>query len=564
MVLWADKSGKGAGGTPWRVSLGKLRLWSGLILFAFAVTHLANHALGLVSLQAMEAAQTLRMAVTRSLPGVTVLIAAAVVHFCLGLVRLWQTRGWRIGWRNAIQLCFGLLIPVFLIRHIIGTRGVHEMFGVDDTYGYALWAMWPGEAVSQAFLVALVWVHGCIGLHNWLSLKRWYRDTLWFWYGLAVLVPTLAYAGFAAAGRAELLRAAYRSPYTGDQYATIQSTLSAASGIYAVIIIAAIGIWVALLVSDRLSARLRVTYVNGPKVSAPRGLTLLQISRLYRVPHASVCGGRARCSTCRVRVLQGQDDLPAPSEAELLVLRRVGSPANVRLACQLRPMADLTVSTLMPGNLTAGDGGLVDRYLWGVEQEVTILFCDLRGFTRMAEGRLSFDVVFILNQFLGRMAEAIEDTGGFVDKFMGDGIMAIFGMDAAPADGATRAIAAARAMGGVLEALNQSLRDELRTSLSMGIGLHTGQVILGRIGAAHRTEAVARLTALGETVNIASRLEGKTKELGVQVAVSAYTMQVSGLTLPESAMPQAVEIRGLSRPFDIFATVRAVDLPGPA
>jgi adenylate cyclase len=196
-----------------------------------------------------------------------------------------------------------------------------------------------------------------------------------------------------------------------------------------------------------------------------------------------------------------------------------------------------------------------------VEREVTILFCDLSGFTKMSEAWLSFDVVFILNQFLGRMAEAIEDSGGFVDKFMGDGIMAIFGMDSTADEGARRAIAAARAMGGVLDGLNQSLRDELRLPLAMGIGIHSGQAILGRIGAAHRTETVARLTALGETVNIASRLEGMTKELGVQVAVSAYTLDLSGLTPTEKTVPHRVEIRGLSDPMDIMTAAHATRLP---
>ena len=298
-------------------------------------------------------------------------------------------------------------------------------------------------------------------------------------------------------------------------------------------------------------------------VLAPRGLTVLDVSRMNRIPHASVCGGRARCSTCRVRVIEGLGQLPMPSEIEAQVLRRVGAPPKVRLACQLWPTADLRLSTLLPADFGVVGGARADKYLWGVEQEVTILFCDLRGFTKVSEGRLSFDVVFLLNQFLGRMAEAIEDTGGFVDKFMGDGIMAIFGMDAPAADGASKALVAARAMGGVLDSLNQSLRDELRVPLSMGIGIHSGSAILGRIGAAHRTESVARLTALGETVNIASRLENKTKELGVQVAVSATCMTTSGLVPGDRVAPLTVEVRGLSNPIDIYTAARATDLPAP-
>jgi adenylate cyclase len=550
------------GRQPLRISVARVRLWTGLILFAFAATHFINHAMGLVSVEVMQAGQDLRTTITRSGPGRAILIAAVLVHFALGVMTLLRARTWRLGLRNSIQLLFGLMIPIFLIRHVVGTAGVHGMFATEVDYRYALWAMWPNEALNQAVLMLLVWVHGSIGLHHWLSLKPWYHRTVWLWYGLAVLIPALSYAGFVAAGRASALKGGYSSPFSAEQYATVQATFTTSSNAYFAILVAAVGIWGLLMLRDRLGARIAVSYINGPTVAAQRGLSLLDISRTNRVPHASVCGGRARCSTCRVRVLQGMESLPVASEAEAQVLRRVGSPVNVRLACQLRPVADLTVSTLLPAGLDARQNARIDKYLWGVEQEVTILFCDLRGFTKMSEGRLSFDVVFILNQFLGRMAEAIEDTGGFVDKFMGDGIMAIFGMDAPVADGAGRAIAAARAMGGVLDSLNQSLREELPAPLSMGIGIHTGPVILGRIGAAHRTEAVARLTALGETVNVASRLESKTKDLGMQVAVSARAMTAAGLEPGEKVVAQSVEIRGLSVPIAIHVAKRATDLPG--
>lgn len=546
-----------------RPSVSQLRLWSGLVLFTFAATHLLNHALGLVSLEAMQAGQDLRLYVTRSLIGTLVLCAAALVHMGLGITHFIRLRTWRIGTRGVVQLLLGLLIPILLIRHVIGTRGAHEMFDVIDSYSYALWAMWPGESVRLALLIAMVWVHGCIGIHMWLSPKPWYRRNLWALNGLAVLIPALAYAGYVSAGRMFALRGTGSSPFTAAQYNALQQDILLGYYSYFAILAAAIGVWVLLLLSNKMGARVTVRYAFGPTISATRGLSVLEISQMNRIPHASVCGGRARCSTCRVRVLEGLDQLPPASVTEQHVLRRVGAPANVRLACQLRPTADLTISTLLPANLESAQSGGFDKYHWGVESEVTLLFCDLRGFTKMSEGRLSFDVVFLLNQFLGRMAEAIEDSGGFVDKFMGDGIMAIFGMETTPTEGARRAIAAARAMGGVLDSLNQSLREELPEPLSMGIGIHSGPAILGRIGAAHRTESVARLTALGETVNIASRLEQKTKDLGVQVAVSTETLTLSGLLATEKTLPRTVDIRGLSQPLDIVVAHRATSLPQP-
>lgn len=537
------------------------RIGSGLVMFTFVVTHLINHALGLVSLDLMEAGQEFRQFITRSTPGTALLVAAASVHFVLGFSRFLNARTWRLGWRNAIQLASGLLIPILLVRHVLGTRGAHEMFGVEDSYAYAVWAMWPQEALNQAILVALVWVHGCIGIHHWLMLKPWYRRSLWLWYGLAVLIPSLSYAGFATASRAAKLQSTFKSPFTADQYATISQAFTYSAMTYSALLAAAIGIWLLLLFADRYSQKIAVSYANGPTFLVPQGLSLLDVSRINRIPHASVCGGRARCSTCRVRVIEGLEQQPDASETELKVLKRVGAPSNVRLACQLRPTADISITMLLPANVDAMQGALADKYLWGVEQDVTILFCDLRGFTKMSEGRMSFDVVFLLNQFLGRMAEAIEDTGGYVDKFMGDGIMAIFGMEATVEDGAKRALAAARAMSGVLDALNQGLREELPVPLSVGIGIHTGPAILGRIGAAHRIEAAERITALGETVNMASRLEGMTKELGVQVVVSRDTMKASGLEPDGKLDLQTIEVRGLSQPIEVYTGKRATDLP---
>jgi len=542
----------------------RLRIGSGLVLFTFAITHFINHAFGLVSIEAMQIGQEIRQVVTRSIPGTALLIAAATVHFVLGVARFLSARTWRLGLSGITQIAFGLLIPIFLIRHIVGTRVVNAMTGVEDDYYYALWAMWPGEAWGQAALMSMVWIHGCIGLHHWLRLKPWYRDFHWLWYGLAVAIPFLSYAGYVAAGRLARIEVGYQNPFTNEQFGALLQVFRTAGMTYYALLFAAVGAWLAMLLVDRRRQKVMVSYDNGPTVSAARGTSVLEISQANRIAHASVCGGKARCSTCRVRVTEGLDQMDPATETEQKVLNRVGAPANVRLACQLRPLTDITVSTLLPANAAPVDLNSADKYLWGVEQDVTLLFCDLRGFTQMSEGRLSFDVVFLLNQFLSRMAEAIEDSGGYVDKFMGDGIMAIFGMDGTAKSGAEQAIEAARAMGGVLDALNMGLREELQTPLNIGIGLHSGGAILGRIGASNTTEAAARITALGETVNLASRLESKTKDMQVQVIVSRDVITTAGVEPGDKLVAHTVEVRGLKQPIEIYAAKRAVDLPVPA
>ena len=548
--------------TPWLFRHEtQIRIVSGLILFAFAATHFINHAFGLISIEAMEWVQGLRLSVTRSNPGTVVLSLAAMVHFVFGIAKFIGRRTLRVRAQDLVQLVAGLLIPIFLLRHIMAIRGGFELYGAEDSYTYALWAMWPDEALNQAILMPLVWVHGCIGIHHWLMLKPWYRGTLWLWYGLAVLVPATSYAGFVAAGRIADASPDFVPPLSDEQYHELLGYVAAIDRSYLAILLGAVAVWLALIVADRYRHKITIAYVDGPVVQAPRGMSVLDASRANRIPHASVCGGRARCSTCRIRVLEGLENQPVALENEAKVLKRVGAPLNVRLACQLRPVGDLRVATLLPADVDALHGANPDKYLWGVEQEVTLLFSDLRGFTGISEGRLSFDVVFLLNQFLSRMAEAIEDSGGYVDKFMGDGIMAIFGMDMPTRQGALNALAAARAMSGVLESLNQSLREDLPQGLQMGIGIHTGTAILGRIGSASKLEAARRITALGETVNIASRLESATKNLGVQFAISKVTFDAAGMVATEKTPQLDIEIRGLTRTITVITGLRATDIP---
>lgn len=543
-----------------RANLRQLRLATGLVLFAFALTHLLNHAVGLVSIDAMEWVRSWRIAVTRSVPGTTILLLAFLIHFALGVIVFIRRRSLRIAPHELVQLAFGLLIPVLLLRHVTALRGSHIYAGVDDNYYYALWIMWPGEAWAQAALIILVWVHGCIGLHHWLQFKTWYKNLKWLWVALAVLVPALGFAGFTSAARAIRYETDFQNPLTAEQAGFLKSLIGFEVYFYLGLLALIVGTRLALIAMDRYRSRVTITYTAGQKVSAHRGLSVLEISRLHDIPHASVCGGRARCSTCRVRVIEGPADQPPPDANERRVLQRVGAPLNVRLGCQFRPVSDITVTTLLPAVSADGMNGLADKYYWGVEHDVTVMFCDLRGFTKLSEHRLSYDVVFLLNQYLGRMSEVILDTGGYVDKFMGDGIMAIFGMDKTAKEGAIEALQAARAMGGVLDALNQSLHEELRGKLEMGIGLHSGTAILGRIGAAGRSSGASGVTALGDTVNTASRLEGACKELNVQAIISKAVLDQAGADTAPLEI-QEIEIRGRAQPIDVVMVRRATELP---
>ncbi len=541
--------------------LSRARLYSGLVLFVFAATHLINHSLGLVSVEAMDAVRVVRSGLWRSAPGTILLYGSLITHAALALHKFAGQRTWRLSFWPAIQLISGLVIPVFLMRHIIGTRMVNELFSVNDNYGdHVLWILWPDQAWRQAILITLVWVHGCIGLHFWLRMKPWYGSVRWPLFAAAVLAPTMAFAGFSVAARQVRAGGTFVSPLKPEEVEFVYATMSNVLWGFVGVLAAVIGTRLARMVIDRVTARIKVTYGIDKTVINRAGPTLLEISQRHGIPHASVCGGRARCSTCRVRVLDGLEHLHGVSDAERRVLERVGAGANVRLACQLRPSADLSVATLLPATrIGPEDIAMQDRYVWGVEQTVSIMFADIRGFTALSEDRLPFDVVFLLNQFLGQMSGAIEDSGGYVDKFLGDGIMAIFGIESSKEQGARDALRAARSMSGVLSALNRSLASDLPRPLNIGIGVNTGAAILGRVGDAGQASGTRRITALGDTVNTASRLEAAAKELGVQLVISARTARASGYDLG-GARTDTIKLRGKANRIRVLIVDQATSM----
>jgi adenylate cyclase len=201
------------------------------------------------------------------------------------------------------------------------------------------------------------------------------------------------------------------------------------------------------------------------------------------------------------------------------------------------------VRPLIPLSEADEIGSRRDPYRWGIEQRVTVMFCDLRSFTKLAEKLYPYDAVYLLNRYFEMMSNVILRNGGRIDKFMGDGIMALFGVDDLRGSGARDAIVTARAMSDALSDLNEDFRTTLAEPLRIGIGIHTGPAILGRVGTAAAKKGGAELTALGDTVNIASRLEGAAKEFAVLCVISDETLSHSGLAFHDRQMRE-ISVRG--------------------
>ena len=553
----------------------RLRSWSGIVLFSYLLSHYSNHALGLISLDAMEAGRVWFVALWRNPLGTVALYGALITHLSLVLWTLFQRRSLRMpGWQTG-QILLGLTIPPLLAEHIIGTRLLAELYGIGDTYTYVVLVLWefaPEKGLQQAVVLIVAWLHGCMGLHFWLRTKPWYPALVPYLYGVALLLPVLALLGFAKAGQ-EVARLAAQPGWVAAVIKDLPFPSQAQIDMAGVFRDTAFAVFIGMLVTvlvarlarsvlERRRGVFHLIYPGGQRVRISNGTTILEASRSAAIPHAQVCGGRGRCSTCRVRCGEGHDLLDAPSADEQKVLDRVGAPPRVRLACQTRPTRDLEVTPLLPPTAAPSDGRAQLATMQGSDQEIAILFADLRGFTKLSEKKLPYDVVFLLNRYFRAMGQAIEGAGGRVDKFIGDGVMALFGVNTGAERGCREALAGARAMGEALDELNRSLNSDLDEPLRIGIGIHAGPVIVGEMGFA---DAVS-ITAIGDAVNTASRLEAMTKVMKCQLIVSADVEARSKIDL--SAFPShEVEVRGREEPMIIRTIDKSSDLPdiaGPA
>ena len=520
------------------MGLRRLRHGAAFVLLTYLVLHFVNHALGLVSLNAMETGRWWFLALWRSAPGTLALYGAISVHGILALWLLYDRRTLRMPLWEATQYGLGLLLPVLLVSHVVGTRIGWWRFGAEDLYARIVFALWlnaPELGARQALAVVIAWLHACIGVHFWLRFRPWYPRAAPWLFAAALLLPTLALLGFVTAGREVAARAktpgwteAMLRAANAPDPAEAAHLLAIRRGFLDAYLVALVGVMAARGTRRLLERRrsVRITYPGARVVNAPMGFTILDASRFAGIPHASVCGGRGRCSTCRVRIMGGRHDLPAPSEGERRVLARVGAAPDVRLACQTRPVRDVTVEPLLTPSVTPTEAFATD-VRQGREQELAVLFADLRGFTRLAEHKLPYDVVFVLNRYFEAMGTAITRAGGVTNQFTGDGVMALFGIESGSATGSRQALAAARAMVEGVEALSAQLATDLGSPLRIGIGIHTGPAVVGRMGWGESFY----LTAVGDTVHVAARLEQATKDYGAELVVSEAVARRAAIDL---------------------------------
>ncbi len=541
-------------------SRGTLRSTSALVMLAYVICHLGNHMALLISVPFASALHHYLIDPWRTVTGTALLLTAFLAHYGNALWSIYMRRSLALPRWAWWQLGLGLSIPLILLLHVSDTRLSEIDRGVISDYASVLlrqWILAPWRGIAQVIFLSVVWAHAALGIHFWLRNKRWYAPWRPYLAVFALLWPVLALAGYVSGGN-QVLRAAQQSGYIATEMANahLDAAATAWAGQVALLLVLTHFALVSLAfaargvrswIEGRRHAAL-LTHANGRTVHVMPGATVLEALNEHHIPHPSVCGGRARCTTCRVRVTAGIEAPPPPSPLEAHALARIGAPEDCRLACQVRPVADLSIVPLLSPSARPVDGHGQTSFD-GSEQAVTVMFVDIRGSTRLGEARLPYDILFLLDQFFLEMSAALSTAGGHFSQFTGDGLMALFGLDDDDAGAAARAaVRAAVDMKARLEGLNARLVPDLAEPLRIGIGIHHGEAIVGRLG----PPGSKIVTAIGDTVNTTARIEGLSKNHDDCVIISRQAAAAADLDLAREPAHSAV-VAGRVEPIEYYA-----------
>ncbi len=248
--------------------------------------------------------------------------------------------------------------------------------------------------------------------------------------------------------------------------------------------------------------------------------TILEAALHNNVEHYHVCGGNARCTTCRISVLKGKDNLAPRTDAEKQISEDKKWTDDIRLACQTKVLGDITIKRLVIDqtdvDLARSEGNI---NIEAKERSLVVMFCDVENFTGFTASHLNnpYDVIHLLNRYYREIGEPIFSNRGYIDKYLGDGFLALFGCDNEnPKNNGLNAVRASLRMVARLKELNKYLARQFDHQFKIRIGLHYGTVIVGEVGYC----ANKQLTVIGDSVNIASRIEAANKEFNTQILAS--------------------------------------------
>jgi adenylate cyclase len=541
-----------------------LRLASGLVLFTYVAVHLVNHTLGLVSVTVAERGLAVTLALWHSVPGTVILYGAAGIHLALAFDAIYARRTLRMAPLDMLRIVLGLGIPTLLISHAVGTRLAWELYRQSPQYARVVWSLWASDGQGrQLALLVPGWLHGCLGVHLAFAQRPLYQRLHRWLFAAALMLPVLGGLGFLAMGRELAADLANRAlldiaialpPHSSAVLIGVREALLVAyfSAIAAVFAAREIRAWVErrtrTLVSIRYPQRtLRI----------PRGWSVLEASRSHHLAHLSLCGGRARCSTCRVQVTEGEDRCPPPGPEEQATLARIQAGAGVRLACRLRPQGDIAVIPLLGARHRASERA---RVLTAIEQDVALVCVDWRNRGAIAHQLLPQDAVFLSRSFSETVALAVHAASGAECDPSADSTVAAFGVGVDPSAACRSALSTAHGIDRALSDLADRWKGEFGVVPDFALCVHVGPAAIGEIGAG----TSRRYTAAGPAVDTALRLRAAAARNGAHVVVSVDVLAragarpavLAGLAVEKVdgiASPPVVELASLDRVIGLFA-----------
>ena len=255
-------------------------------------------------------------------------------------------------------------------------------------------------------------------------------------------------------------------------------------------------------------------------IPAADNSTILEATLKAGIRHTHVCGGQARCSTCRVYILEGLDNCLPRNTKEQRVARQLGFPEHIRLACQTRITGNIAIKRAVVDDL---DIEIILKQIgdesgaqFGKEIEVAVLFADIENYTQFAETFPAYDVVHVLNRYYRTMNTIIEDNHGIISDVAGDGILALFGVLKERPNPVLDALDAARAMNQALISFNRYLDQMYDRTFGIRTGINYGKAIIGSFD----TGKMSKISAIGDSVNLASRIEAANKGFGTRLLLS--------------------------------------------
>lgn len=537
-----------------------LRLASGLVLFVYITAHLVNHSLGLVSLQTAEAGLEIAIEVWSSWPGTVLLYGAAGVHFLLALWSVYERRTFRLPPLELLRIALGFMLPILLIGHAANTRLAWELFQMPSDYARIVTNLWVADQQGmQLGLLAPGWLHGCLGLHFVFNRRPLYRRLRYVLFAFALLLPVFSGLGFIAMGRqlaADPAAAAaaleYLSPTPPAERIALARWHNGLLIGYFAIIGATFGARAVRNALERGRKRLVSISYPGRTVRVPRGWSVLEASRGFHLPHASMCGGRARCSTCRVRVSAGEDVCPAAAPDERATLDRIGAPPDVRLACQLRPQSDISVIPLVRTERPIYRPTMRQR---SAEREVVVLFCDFLNRAELAGEHMPQDLLYVLTLCIEAIGNCIRAARGTLSYVELDSLCALFGLERGPERAALQALQAAEAIERAMSELNERLGRQWHCKVEIAVSIHAGPAVVGEVGSSDPPVVMA----IGEAVDGANELRKSAVMHRKPFAISEPVYASAGLQPP--LQDKAVLQSARSAPIAAYLTASAPALP---